>query len=346
MRRGPLFLVAGGAFVLMYASASAVPLTNSGGPREDALALLEQAAKAVRELSYHGTQMVSFWSENGSSSALIDVTHVRGQGLLLSVAPTPQNPGGAVYDDESGEVPEVVSFGNGTLSLLQRHYQVAVEGSGEVAGRQAYVVAVRRPGAAPTARFWVDQQTRLPLRREVLDNQGRTLRESAFLHLTLGASRVVAGARSAASKMPVTHGAPADVATLRANGWQVPDLTGLDLVGARITGTGDDETLHVTYSDGLSTVSLFEQKGDLDETSLEGWRRAEFAGEQVWMQDAFPRRMVWAGDGMVFTVLCDCPSAYLEAVVRALPHGTPGPAMTARLGNGLERVASWFNPFS
>jgi sigma-E factor negative regulatory protein RseB len=348
MRRGPLLLATGGALVVLHASAGALPWQAGEPPRDDALALLEEAARAARELSYTGTQMVSFWSESGTSSALIEIAHVGGEGLLLRVAPTPQNPGGAVYDDESGEVPEVVGIGKGTLSLLSSHYELGVEGPGEVAGRRAVVVAVRRPGSSPSARFWIDRQTRLPLRREVLDGAGRTLRQSAFIQLTVGDATVPEEAKENAQLMPVAHGTPADVAVLRQDGWHVPDrlASGPELVDVRLTGSGDEATLKTTYSDGLSTVSVFQQRGLLDTSSLDGWRREEVGGERVWVQDAFPRRVVWAGRGAVFTVVADCPQATLDELVGALPHGTPGPAIATRIGNGLARVGSWLNPFA
>lgn len=350
MRRGPLLLATGGAFVLLSTTAGAVPwqVTERNEAREEGLALLEDAARAARELTYSGTQLVSFWSESGSSSALIDVDHVRGEGLLLRVAPTPQNPGGAVYDDESGDVPQVVGIGKGTLDLLAAHYDIGVEGSGEVAGRDAYVVSVRRPGASASARFWIDRKTRLPLRREVLDTEGRTLRESAFLDVSVGEGELPMSVRNVASTMPGMKGSPADVEVLRAAGWRVPDRAGqgLELLDVRMDGAGDAATLHLTYSDGLSTISVFEQRGVLDTAAMDGWREAEVAGEDVWVQDAFPRRVVWAGGGSVFTVVADCPQATVDALVAALPHGTPGPAMTARLGNGLARVGSWLNPFA
>lgn len=344
MRRAPLLLLAGGALVALHAPSGALPWRADSATADDGLALLERAARAARDLSYTGTQMVSFWSETGASSALIDITHVGGQGLLLRVAPTPQNPGGAIYDDESGEVPEVVGFANGTLRLLGSHYEVDVEGSGEVAGRGAQVVVVSRPGSSPAARFWLDSATGLALRREVLDGAGRTIRESAFIQLTVGGATLPTTARSDAATMPVAHGVPADVDMLRADGWHVPERfpSGLELVGTRLSGDGERTTLHLTYSDGLSTVSVFQQRGVLDSGSLDGWEKRD----GVWVQDAFPRRVVWAGGGSVFTVVADCPQATVDDVVATLPHGTPGPSIATRLGNGLARVGSWLNPFA
>lgn len=355
MRRGLVLLAAGGFSVLLLnGAATALPWTageyGPGRAGEDGLTLLENAAEAARTLSYHGTQMVSFWSDSGSTSALIDVVHNAGEGLLLRVAPTPQNPGGAVYTDENGEVPEVVGFAKGTLTLLAAHYTVGIEGLAEVAGRAADVVAVGRPGLSPTARYWIDRATRLPLRREVLDEAGRTLRESAFISLALGPTVVSKVVLDNAGTMPAvagTQAGPAGYAALRADGWQVPERLGdtLDLFEDRMTGDGDERVLQLSYSDGVSTVSVFQQRGRLDTSSLDGWRKVELAGERVWLQDAFPRRVVWSGGGTVFTVVADCPQATLDAVVRTLPHGDPGPGVGSRIGHGLARVGSWFNPF-
>jgi sigma-E factor negative regulatory protein RseB len=354
MRRGLLLLVAGGFSVALQGSAVGLPWTTTERAARsdgDGFALLEKAARAAHELSYHGTQMVSFWSADGSTSALIDVAHVAGEGLLLRVAPTPQSPGGAVYHDEDGEVPDVVGFTKGTLALLADNYQAGIEGTAEVAGRRADVVEVHRPGASPTARFWIDQATALPLRREVLDDAGRTVRESAFISLLVGDTQVSDTVQEAANGMPNVAGTavdPADVERLRADGWRVADRLegGLELFEARLLGTGAERTLQLSYSDGLSTASVFQQRGSLDRSSVETWQRTSVGGGTAWVQAAFPRRVVWGGRGTVYTVVADCPEGTLDALVRAFPHGDPGPGIGTRIGHGLARVGSWFNPFA
>jgi sigma-E factor negative regulatory protein RseB len=354
MRRGVLLAAAGGAVVLLSTSATGMPWTAErtpgGGTPDDGFALLEQAARAAQVLSYHGTQMVSFWSDSGSTSALIEVTHVGGEGLLLRVAATPQSPGGAVYHDEDGDVPDVVGFAKGTLALLASHYETAVEGDGDVAGRDAEIVAVRRPGQSPTARFWIDRATHLPLRREVLDGAGRTVRESAFIQLSVGQAHVAPAVAESAGAMPAVAGSPVatDVLGLRKLGWTVPDAlsSGLELYDARILGERRQRVLQLTYADGVSTVSVFEQHGRLDTGSLSGWQKVTVAGHKAWVQGAFPRRVVLSGGGMVFTVVADCPQATLDDVVGTLPRRNPGPGIATRLGHGVHRVGSWLNPFA
>jgi sigma-E factor negative regulatory protein RseB len=350
MRLGVVALVTGGCLVTGAPPVSAAPAEQQVTSRgDDALALLERASRAAQDLTYHGTQMVSYWSRSGSTSAVVDVTHVGGEGLLVRVRPTAQNPGGAVYDDHAGGLPDVVGFASGTLALLAEHYEIAVEGSGEVAGRPAVVVAVRRPATSPSARFWIDRESSLPLRREVLDNEGRTVRESAFLDVVIGAAlrpseHVMATVRA----MPVAETVPVpDVRALRDDGWHVPDelASGLELYDARISGEGDERVLHLTYSDGVSSASVFQQRGRLADGAMDGWREDVVAGHDVHVQGSFPQRVVWTGDGRVFTVVAECQASTLDDLVGALPHRNPGPGVATRLGHGLSRVGSWLNPF-
>jgi sigma-E factor negative regulatory protein RseB len=355
MRRGLLLLVAGGAAIALQAPAYALPAPAAERPPgragEDGFALLEKAAAAARTLSYYGTQMVSLWSDSGSTSALIEVTHVAGEGLLLRVVPTPQNPGGAVYNDEDGDLPDVVGFAKGTLTLLADNFTADVEGTAEVAGRRADVVAVHRLGAPPSARFWIDRATALPLRREVLDDAGRAIRESAFIALHVGRTSVSAAVVESVRTMPPVEGTPVNrdgYAALRADGWQVPDRVGrgLELFEGRVIGDGEGRILQLSYSDGVSSVSVFQQRGRLDTGAMDGWARTRVGGQRAWVQGAFPRRVVWTGHGTVFTVVADCQRATLDELVRALPHGDPGPGLGTRLGHGLARVGSWLNPFA
>ena len=59
-----------------------------------------------------------------------------------------------------------------------------------------------------------------------------------------------------------------------------------------------------------------------------------------------PRRVVWSAGGTVYTVVADAPERTVDAVVAALPHGAADDDPLGRLGRGLDRVASWFNPFA
>ncbi|HVE99416.1 MAG TPA: sigma-E factor regulatory protein RseB domain-containing protein [Mycobacteriales bacterium] len=348
--RVPLWLAVGGCSAALAGSALAVHPGGLGGiGDESGAALLERAAQAAEELDYHGTQFVAFWSESGSTSAIVEVSHVAGEGSVMRMEPTPQSPAGAVFRSGGPGAPEVAGFDPATIGLLHRNYETAKTSSDTVAGRAADVVSVRRPGESPVARFWLDRETGLVLRREVLDGEGRTLRASAFIRVTLGTPGAVPHG-AAESSTPRASGDElrgTAVDDLRDDGWQVPAAlpAGLELFDARMTPSDDSKLLHLTYSDGVSTVSLFQQRGRLDTDSLDGFRRIKVGRTKVWASTTFPRRVVWTGDGKVFTLVAECQEDTLERVVSALPHGGDSPGLRARLRNGLSRVGSWLNPF-
>ena len=137
---------------------------------------------------------------------------------------------------------------------------------------------------------------------------------------------------------------------MRDQGWHCPDsLPGpLSLVDARRGGGEDGRIVHLSYTDGLATVSVFEQRGRLDAADLDGYRRDVVDGHEVWVQR---RRAAdgWSGppDSTVYTVVADAPERTVDAGGRgpAAPTRLRTATPSGRLGRGLDRVASWFNPF-
>jgi sigma-E factor negative regulatory protein RseB len=346
---GPLAVVA-----LLFCPASAAPVAVSatGAAAADsdvsALGLLERAAVAPSTTAYHGVQFVSAWSDHGSTSVVVEVDHRPGYGTTVRSNGTAQTPAANTFLPADTPEPSLLGV-TSALSLLAGNYQVVVLGSRSVSGRTADLIEARRTGSSvPAARFWVDSATALVLRREVYDEQGRTTRASAFVELEVGRTEDEPHLPPAmpdrwADEVPYT-----DLPQMRAHGWTCPDqLPGpLDLVDARRSGPYGGRILHLSYSDGLATVSLFEQKGRLDAAKLDGYQRTAMDGRRVYVRDGVPQRVVWSADGVVFSVVADAPPRTVNAVVAALPHdpADQGGAWR-RLGRGLDRVASWFNPF-
>jgi sigma-E factor negative regulatory protein RseB len=132
---------------------------------------------------------------------------------------------------------------------------------------------------------------------------------------------------------------------LRARGWPVPSELpgGLSLFTGAETKAGAGTVLDLGYSDGLSVVSVFEQRGNLP-ASLTGWRKTKTGGHVVFVAEPDQRALTWSGHGMVFTMVADAPSQTVEAAIGALPHDGPT-GFWKRMSRGLVRVASWVNPF-
>ena len=326
-----------------------VSLVDGAPSDARALQLLERASRAPATIAYHGVQFVSAWSERGSTSLLVEVDHRPGRGTTVHTSATPENPAADTFLPADGTEPSVIGVGT-ALQRLASNYTILLAGRRSVSGRPADVVEARWPGSAqPAARFWLDAATGIVLRREVYDEQGRTTRASAFVEIvignTAGTSTHLQPAMPHAWSTTVDY---SDRTAMENKGWHCPDqLPGaLDLVDARRGGGPGAPILHLSYSNGLAAVSLFEQRGRLDAANLDGYRLQEQGGRAVYVQDGMPQRVVWSARGTVFTLVADAPASTVDQVVAALPHDPiEDGGRWHRLGRGFERVASWFNPF-
>jgi sigma-E factor negative regulatory protein RseB len=337
----------GGAAAAMEQQAAPSGLSRPPERSTASLRLLSQAARACHTMTYQGQEMLGGWSAVGPATSVVDVWHAAGGVTLAqSAAPAPPWP---------GEVPHTVApapyLGGQALvgsvmlamsprlvALLSANYQVAAVGWGQVAGRMARVVTARRDGRL-AARFWLDQATTLPLRRETFDGHGHVVSDAMFMALTVGAG--VAGVPPGAVPRQWVTARPA---RLRARGWPLPGPLpdDLALLGARQGSTAAGPVVDLDYSDGLSLVSVFLQRGHL-KSRPPGWSRMALGGSLVYADHSDGQTFVWSARGFVYTRVAAAPPRTAAQVVAALPHNS-SPGLLARLRQGLHRLASWLIP--
>jgi sigma-E factor negative regulatory protein RseB len=335
------------------ATASRVPAARRQGLVR-AVRLLSQAAQAAILTSYQGEEVVTRWS-NGSGSVLVShIWHVSGGQTVTQTEATGSSFSSRPYlsADTDGQAPEgVLGVTTPLVELLENHYLVLYAGTGSAGNRPAQVVEAWRADGSLAARYWLDDATKLPLEREVFDSAVHVISQDMFIDV-----RVADAAPAVSGSVPT--GVPADpegpwtealsraqLLALRSGGWQVPAVLpgGLSLfTGARtITSTGT--VLGLGYSDGLSVVSVFEQRGNLA-ARLDGWQKTTVEGHVVYAAEPDQRSLTWSSRGMVYTVMADAPTQVVDAVVGALPHDGP-PGFWKRISRGFARLASMVNPF-
>jgi hypothetical protein len=406
--------------------------------------LLSQAATAARAVSYRGVQVVS-WLAAGASAVWLS-----------------RRPVAASYEvrHQTGEAPDGALGLTPTLaSVLCTHYAVLYIGPGSAAGRPASVVEVLRSDGSVAAQFWLDEATKLPLRRELFDSHAHVLSVSGFVGLTVNATGAQGGAttkangrrapdgsqrrpvttrsqRAPARKAPTSAVTPAQrrdvarlvahfsdavgtgnlggaapaatlapgagtgttstgtsasstgtvkaangaqaangtqasasplmntgenltatprpwtdrlgqsqLAALRTQGWPAPAAMpgGLSLYDASESVTSTGRVVDLAYSDGLSVVSLFVQRGQLPAV-LPGWRQTDVSGHPLFLRNPAEPDLTWSAGGYVFTVVAAAPAPTLAGVVDSLPHQAKS-GFWRRMGRGVKRVLSWVNPF-
>jgi sigma-E factor negative regulatory protein RseB len=341
------------------AAASRAPVTAVPGPGSpavrhsstQAVGLLTEAARAAIATSYQGQELVSRLGSGGGTVLVSDVWHVSGGQTVTQtlVAGTYSSSVPYLSSDTDGQAPEgVLGVTLPLVHLLEMHYIVVYAGSGSADNRAAQVVEAWRADGSLAARFWLDDATKLPLEREVFDTSAHVISEDVFINVRFGRqTRLHPPAGGLADPQgpwtdPLSHG---QLLALRAQGWLVPVGLpgGLSLFTGAKTQTSTGTALDLGYSDGLSVISLFEQRGNLA-AKLTGWQKTTVDGHVIYAAVPDERSLTWSSHGMVYTVMADAPAQTVTAVVGALPHDSP-PGFWKRLSRGFARLASWVNPF-
>lgn len=344
MKRLRLLLLLTGVGALMSGVPSFALVLPSPGTDETvsptstrAVALLEHAARTSRVRPWSGTQRVVTVQGGLPRFTVLQVQYTPGTGSRVRV----------LSSDSQAVTADVLDAN--LLRLLASHYDLRVAGQQACAGRRAEVIEALRPGVTgPTAvagRFWVDAATGMVLRRDVLDDEGAVVRSSAFDDLLVGPQTEPVAVPASA---PVgQHLDDAGLAAIEAQGWPVVHLlpSGLELFEARMHEGDAGDVLQLSYSDGLSTLSLFVQKGELPDKE-EGTARP-VGGGTVWVSAGTPERIVWAGEGRTWTLLSDAPESTVADALLVLPH-TQTPVedgAVSRVWRGMAVVGAWLNPF-
>jgi sigma-E factor negative regulatory protein RseB len=333
------------------ASARGAPVARRQSSQR-AVRLLAEAAQAAVLTSYQGEEIVSRWGAGTQTTVLVsEIWHVSGGQTVTQTLQAGTSSSGQPYRsaDNDAQTPEgVLGVTAPLVRLLTQNYVLAYAGSGSVYNRKAQVVEAWRDDGSLAARFWLDNATKLPLEREVFDPAAHQIGEDEFINVAVfGRASISAPAGGAA--VPQGPWAdplpPTQLLALRSQGWLVRPALPDDLslfTGAQTT-TSSGTVLDLGYSDGLSVISLFEQRGDLP-ASLAGWQKTTVDGKVIYVTEPGQRSMTWSSKGMVYTLITDAPVQTVAAVVGTLPHDAP-PGFLSRMSRGLARLASWANPF-
>ncbi len=331
------------------------PAPGLGGPglhgtsEPGAVRLLERAAEAARVNAYRGVQFVAVWTGRSPRSLVVDLEHRPGTGTVVRLYGGQGPPGGTLFAPEAEADPRVpgswAASATPAVDLLARHYRLVLGGTGPVAGRLARVVEVRRHDGTVAARLWIDQSSTLVLRREIFDGAGAAIRTSAFVDLRLLDQAGAYPAHLPPTVPGETGTRVTGLAALRGAGWHCPPTLGtaLTLFDARQLSGDQGPAVHLAYTDGLFTLSLFQQKGRLDAARLaeQGFVRRSLAGVRVHVREGPQRVVVWSAGGTVYTVITDAPEDMVRAAVAALPHQIRVGAIVGRLQRGVDRVGNW-----
>jgi hypothetical protein len=352
---------------VLLVAAAALPAAAEPAPRWRYL--LDRAAQAAEERAYAGEALwvtydagrphVSTFQVLSSGNGDISLADSDSYAIRLA------DDGGGLAEYERGwfvPLPAAdLAKAHKGLSRLEEKYEVAVTGSQQLLDRDCTTMEITaRDGGGLVERLWVDDASGLLLRRETYTG-GELLRMVSYLALDLNPSRTPGGAdtaqRATRGQRPsmerrsqeVAEVDSADLDVLRDAGWTVPTaLPGnYRAESSFAVSAGGSQPLQVVYSDGLYTMSLFEQSGRPDWDALpSGAQEATDLGFKAYTwPGAVPQRIVWEASGVTYSLVGDAPPEEFRAIVAALPR-PPADGLVDRLQRGLGRLWSWVSPWS
>lgn len=336
---------------LLVAAPPSLAESSARPDRDDptAIELLRRAAIAHSVVAYGGTQYITAWNtmrpEAGSDSAIVEVDHNPGEQASM------WRRGGARVDVGGGDGAPIID--TGSVDRIAESYQVVLARPGSVAGRDTDVVHAYRADGSQAAAMWLDAATGLMLRRELYEPSGTVVSASSFVEISVQTPeccshlvRWVAHATPQAESGSLADSRAADVEALREEGWHCPSSLGDGMRLHQVRRHGD--TVQLSYSDGLVSVSVFEQRGRLDPDQLGDYEKRDMGGGTVWVDSGTPPRVLWSTGDHVVTVVTDAPQQSVDAVLATKPP-VDADATEQGWGNrvlrGGKRLVSWLNPF-
>ena len=357
---------------LLFVASPAVAATHAPPtPADDRQwrVLLDRAAQAAEKTAYVGESMWVTY-EDGEPSVSMFMVHSSGNGDI-SVADRTRfavrlgNDGGSLADHERNwffPLPAAdLARAHKGLNRLDEKYDVTVLGTERLLDRPCVrLEIVRSSDERLVERLWIDQESDLLLRRETYAGEDTLLRMVSYQRLDLNPQARVGAAdsvRATRGQRPSQTRQEQQVAevdengrdALRAAGWLVPsELPGSYATeGSFAVSAGDTQPLQSVFSDGLYTVSLFEQRGSLDPSTLpEGAViSGDFGFPAYTWPGAVPQRIVWEAEGTTWSLVGDAPPDELRAMAMELPQ-PESDGFFDRIGRGLGRLWSWVSPWS
>jgi negative regulator of sigma E activity len=326
-------------------ASSSPPLQGPAAPSgptltaAEAQAAMQRAARAAHSVSYSGSQSFLAYRNARVIVAQVQVDARAGQGSQVMVK---SQTGQQLLE---GFTPALISsrvVNEELLGLLERNYQLSGMSGSSVAGRSATLVTATPDGSYPAAaRWWVDDATGIVLWQETYDENGSVDLSFGFTSVSVSRRDGILAHLPPRLAVPRTSTSLtiSSAAELGASGWSSPrKLAGLSLVKLRSDRAGNPDALHLIYSDGLTTVSVFEQRGQLT-TAPQGsqWDASMAAHVSHGASDV----ATWQSGDLVFTVVTDGTEGALADAVGSLPHDEGAmPTTLGRIKAGWARILS------
>ena len=316
-------------------------------PGYDARPLIVSAAAAPKHVSFVG-QMVSIRSGQTRSSAVVSKIEHRAPDETRRTYLTPRvlygqfviSRGAMSWDVDPVRKRVVVSENKAAvdpvavvddIAMVDGNYRAVRTGSEVIADRKVDVVdLVSRYTGERAMRLWIDQQTHVVLGKDAYHSDGslawRTrfddIRYTEDIPAAIFSSIVPSGyetVKGRSYQRPQTlPGAIPDAGFKPFTPRYLPD--GFALIGADVSQIKGVRNLHLIYSDGIRTLSLFQNATDraIDFAGMKAQHTRFEDHDAQYVHDGPTTLLAWREHGLAFTLVGDLELKELTQIATSI----------------------------
>jgi sigma-E factor negative regulatory protein RseB len=195
------------------------------------------------------------------------------------------------------------------LDKLSNYYTIKRMGDDRIAGRETSVLNLKPKDVYRYGyRYWLDSDTGVLLKCDLLDENEEIVEQMMYTSF-----RDYAEVPQTAFKLPELNGYSRTTVNRNSGepariGWRVTNLPkGFMLTKSTLRGGGDSGSLHLMYSDGLASVSVFIESGENSPHYLEG-------SSKMGALNAYGRHI----NGVQVTVMGEVPEATVAQIAHSM----------------------------
>ncbi len=343
--------VAFGLAVILGTLSSAPVLARKAAPAqpsEDPVAMLRQSIAAPRTVSYEGQFETVRFSSNRASATIVKIEH-RAPGMTRRWFVAPESlygdyvitRGTATYEFDTKHGRVTISH-NPTIDnqiaatddfgQVLQNYRAIADGAETVADRATVsIVLVNKYTGERALRVWIDRATHLVLKKEEYHGNGSVASQSRFEELRY-TNAIPDGIFS--SEAPTGYAQVAGVSVdmpssdiervIKDAGFrpvEPKDLPqGFTVENGGVTVVNGVRTLHLLYSDGLRSISLFENAtGAAAEFGALRPKNVTFEGHDAqYVEDGPTTLLTWREHGLYFALVGDLLQNEMLAIAKSV----------------------------
>jgi sigma-E factor negative regulatory protein RseB len=307
------------AITVLTGLAIVVPMRAWGTPSGDdtdaanAARLIERMRDAPTHYDFRGSAVIGWQGGGHARQAEVQIRDANGALEVSSAGNIVFDDGSRTYlRDQIGWTSMLVEPPTESHPAPGKSWSLSTRPGRTIAGRPTTQIVVSRRDGSTAQRLFVDHDTGLLIGRQVLGPGGRVERSVMFTGIEVG------DAGAAVDQPTDVQPEPAQGLKSVPDGYRAPSSLGVGFQLA--TRSRHPGGILLYYSDGIFSVSVFEQRGDLDwDALLAGGTTRNIAGNRTRRYlEPSGEVLVWEHEGLVYTCVSDAPSDVFEGMVEGL----------------------------